>query len=80
VSTATTAQVWYSDQADGSVVVGLFNLGDGAAMVSAAFSAIGAGSTMKVRDLVSQTDLGASTTSYGASVPAHGSRLLRLTP
>jgi alpha-galactosidase len=80
VSTATTAQVWYSNQADGSVVVGLFNLGDGAAMVSAAFSAIGAGSTMKVRDLVSQTDLGASTTSYGASVPAHGSRLLRLTP
>jgi hypothetical protein len=35
---------------------------------------------MNVRDLVTHTDLGKATGSFGASLPTHASRLLRLTP
>jgi hypothetical protein len=73
-------QVWYSKQADGSIAVGLFNLGASTAQVSANFSAVGAASSMNVRDLVSHTDLGRSTTQFTATLATHASRLLRLTP
>jgi hypothetical protein len=80
VSTATNQQAWYSKQRDGSIVVGLFNFDSGAAQVSASFSAIGAASSMQVRDLVTHTDLGKSTGSFSATLATHASRLLRLTP
>jgi hypothetical protein len=80
VSAATMQQVWYSKQADGSIAVGLFNLGASTAQVSANFSAVGAASSMNVRDLVSHTDLGRSTTQFTATLATHASRLLRLTP
>jgi alpha-galactosidase len=80
VSTASTSQVWYSKQLDGSIVVGLFNFSSGSTQLTATFGQIGAGASMKVRDLVSQTDLGTSTTSFSATLPTHGSRLVRLTP
>jgi hypothetical protein len=80
VSAATNQQIWYSKQADGSIVVGLFNLDAGSVQVSADFSAVGAASSMSIRDLVTHTDLGRSTTRFAATLPAHASRLLRLTP
>jgi hypothetical protein len=80
VSTATNQQVWYSKQKDGSIVVGLFNFDSTSAQVTANFSAVGAASSMNVRDLVTHTDLGKSTNSFSATLATHASRLLRLTP
>jgi hypothetical protein len=79
VSTASNQQVWYTKQADGSIVVGLFNFGAVSAQVAATFSAVGAGTTMKVHDMISHADLGSSTGSFGATLPTHASRMLRLT-
>ena len=80
VSTATNQQVWYSKQKDGSIAVGLFNFDSTSAQVTVGFSAIGAAGSMNVRDLVTHTDLGKATGSFGATLPTHASRLLRLTP
>jgi alpha-galactosidase len=80
LSTASTSQVWYAKNADGSIHVGLFNLGSGTAQLSVKWSDVGAASTVKVRDLVTHQDLGAMPTSYSASLASHASRLLKLTP
>jgi hypothetical protein len=80
VSAATNQQVWFSKQKDGSIVVGLFNFDATSAQVTATFSAVGAASSMSVRDLVTHTDLGKSTNSFSATLATHASRLLRLTP
>jgi len=61
-------------------VVGLFNFGSASAQVTASFSAVGAASSMSVRDLVTHTDLGRSTGSFAATLATHASRLVRLTP
>jgi alpha-galactosidase len=79
VSTASNQQVWYSKQADGSIAVGLFNFDATSAQVTAKFSDVGASSTMSVHDMVSHTDLGQSSTSFSATLPEHGSRMLKLT-
>jgi alpha-galactosidase len=79
VSTSSNQQVWYSKQADGSIVVGLFNLDATSAKVTATFSVVGAGNTMNVRDLVTHTALGSSTGSFSATLATHASRMLRLT-
>jgi alpha-galactosidase len=80
VSTATNQQVWYTKNPDGSFIVGLFNLDASTATVTAKWSDVGAGSSMNVRDLWSQTNLGSMSASFSASVPSHGTRLLKLTP
>ena len=60
--------------------MGLFNLGATSAQVTANFSALGAASSMNVRDLVSHVDLGRSSTSFSATLATHASRMLKLTP
>ena len=60
--------------------MGLFNFDTGTAQVTARWSDIGAPSSVSVRDAVSHTDLGKMSTSFGASLPGHGSRMLILTP
>jgi hypothetical protein len=78
--TAGNLQVWKKQLADGSTVVGVFNLGSSAANISVPFTGLGLSGTASVRDLVSRTDLGTATGSWTASsVPAHGSRLIKLT-
>jgi hypothetical protein len=59
--TAGNLQVWKKQLADGSTVVGVFNLGSSAANISVPFSGLGLGGTASVRDLVSRTDLGTAT-------------------
>jgi alpha-galactosidase len=80
VSTAATAQVWYSKQKDGSIVVGLFNFGATSTQVSAKFSDVGASASMSVRDLVTHMDLGSMSGSFNATLPTHASRLLKFSP
>jgi alpha-galactosidase len=80
VSQATPQQVWFSRNTDGSYTVALFNLGDSAATVTANWSDLGFSGSASVRDLWSHTNLGSSTGHFTADLPAHGSRLLRVTP
>ncbi|HVV23889.1 MAG TPA: CBM35 domain-containing protein, partial [Pseudonocardiaceae bacterium] len=60
--------------------VALFNLGSTAAPVTANWADLGLSGTASVRDLWSHTSLGAANGDFGAVLPAHGSRLLRITP
>ncbi|HVY37570.1 MAG TPA: glycoside hydrolase family 27 protein [Polyangia bacterium] len=80
VSTGGNQQVWYAKRPDGTFAVGLFNFDSGSAQVTARWSDLGAPSSVAVRDAVSHTDLGRMSTSFGAMLPGHGSRLLVLTP
>ena len=80
VSTSTSQQVWAAHNPDGSVTVALFNLGSSTATVTAKWSDLGLSGSAAVRDLWSHTALGSFTGSFSASLPKHGSRLLRVTP
>ena len=80
VSQRTNQQVWYAKNSDGSYTVALFNLDSTAEPVVANWSDLGITGKASVRDLWSQRNLGAITGSFGATLPAHGSRLLRITP
>ena len=78
VSQASSQQVWWVQNADNTRTVALFNLGSSAATVTASFSNFGLSGSQLVRDMWSQTDLGAFSGSWSASVPAHGVRLIKL--
>ena len=80
VSQASDQQTWYTRNADGSVTVALFNLGGAPAAVTANWSDVGLSGKASVHDLWSHRDLGTSNGSLSATLPAHGSRLLRITP
>ncbi|WP_406447860.1 alpha-galactosidase [Streptomyces sp. NBC_00876] len=80
VDQLTDQQVWTVPNPDGSQTVALFNLGSASAKVTARFPDLGLAGPAAVRDLWSRTDLGTSTDAFSATVPAHGSRLLKVTP
>ncbi|CAG6391103.1 Alpha-galactosidase (modular protein) [Actinacidiphila cocklensis] len=73
-------QTWWAYNSDGTYTVGLFNLAGSAANVTATWSDLGFTGSATVRDVWSHTDLGSSNGSFTASVPSHGSRLLKVTP
>lgn len=72
-------QVWSAEQPDGSLAVGLFNLGGTAASVTAAWNKLGISGSADVRDVWAEKDLGPFTGSYQATVPSHGAALVRIT-
>jgi hypothetical protein len=80
VSQRSDQQVWYAKNSDGSYTVGLFNLGAATATVTANWNDLGITGSAGVRDLWSHSNLGSSSGSFSASLPTHGSRLLRITP
>lgn len=80
VDRTTQQQVWVAANGDGSYTVALFNLGGSAATVKANFSDLGFSGSATARDLWSHTDLGSFTGSFSATLNAHASRLLRVTP
>ena len=80
VSQNTDQQVWYARNADGSYTVALFNLGSSTATVTANWSDIGLSGPAQVRNLWTHTDTGTADGSVSASLPEHGSELLRITP
>ncbi len=80
MSQRTDQQVWYARNADGSYTVALFNLGSSTATVTANWSDIGLSGLARVRNLWTHTDIGTADGSISASLPEHGSELLRLTP
>jgi hypothetical protein len=73
-------QTWWAYNGDGTYTVGLFNLAGSTANVTANWSDLGFTGSATVRDLWSHTDLGTSGGSFTASLPSHGSRLLRVAP
>ncbi|MDQ2730670.1 MAG: NPCBM/NEW2 domain-containing protein [Armatimonadota bacterium] len=73
-------EVWARNLADGSMAVGLFNRGGEAAPVTAHWDDLELIGTQPVRDLWLHKDLGDSTDSFTATVPAHGAMLLKIGP
>jgi alpha-galactosidase len=65
-------QVWGRELADGSRAVGLFNLSDKAATVTAKWSDIGVSGKQVVRDLWRQQDVGTFDDQYETTVAPHG--------
>ena len=71
-------EVWAKPMEDGSLAVGLFNRGGGAATVVADWQALGLQGPRRVRDLWRQQDAGKATDRYETLVPRHGCALVRL--
>ncbi len=80
VSQTSDQQVWYAANPDGSYTVALFNLGAASAKVTASWSDLGIAGPAKVRDLWQHANLGNVKGAFSATLPAYGSRLLRITP
>ena len=78
VSKEGDLQVWAKPLADGGYAVGLFNLGEGSAKVTAKWSDIGVKGSHKVRDLWKHEDLGKMADQYTAEVPSHGVVMVKI--
>ncbi|MCX6627747.1 MAG: hypothetical protein NTW28_08975, partial [Candidatus Solibacter sp.] len=64
--------------ADGSMAVGLFNLGDGEREMAVSWQELGIEGRRRTRDVWRQKDAGAAAAEYKAVVPRHGVALVRL--
>jgi alpha-galactosidase len=71
-------EVWVRPLADGSMAVGIFNLGELPASGTVEFAALGLHGPREVRDLWRQKDLGRFSGSFATAIPRHGVRLLRI--
>jgi len=65
---------------DGTVAVGLFNLGDGSRKMAASLADLGLSGSQKVHDLWRQKEAGEMTDSLSHQVARHGVFLVRLSP
>jgi len=74
------ALVLSKPMADGSLAVGLFNLGEVAREMTATWEQLGLEGPCRVRDLWRQKDLGEADAAYTAKVNRHGVILIRLWP
>ncbi len=79
VSSTRTTQVWARPLADGAYAVALFNPGEAEAEIPVAWEDIHETGAFHVRDLWAHADRGHLWSGYGATVPAHGVVMLRLT-
>jgi len=66
--------------ADGSRVVGLFNISEAPRSIAVGSKEIGATSAMTVRDVWRQKDVGPFGASYTAEVPPHDVMMIRISP
>jgi alpha-galactosidase len=73
-------QVWVKEMADGSRVVGLFNLAKREQAVTVEWRKLGLGGAQRVRDLWRQQNLGVAADKFSAHVPRHGVVLIRVSP
>lgn len=71
-------QVWAKPLVDGSLAVGLFNLGEWEAPVSVLWSDLKIEGERTVRDLWRQKDIGKANDKFEARIPRHGAMLARL--
>jgi hypothetical protein len=80
ISQTSPQQTWFSKETDGSYVVALFNLASTPATVTATWSDLGFSGRANVRDLWTHTETAYQADGVTATLPAHGSRLLRVRP
>ncbi|MEV0175494.1 CBM35 domain-containing protein [Streptomyces sp. NPDC050803] len=80
VTPSDPQQVWAAKNPDGTYTVALFNLADAPAAVTADWSTLGFTGRAKVRDLWNHENLGTYRDRITQALPAHGSRLFRVTP
>jgi len=80
VSTEGDLRVYAKDLEDGSNAVGLFNLGDKEATVTAKWSDLKLSGKLNVRDLWRQKDLGQFDGQFQATVAPHGAELVKIQP
>ncbi len=78
ISSRNKLQVWMKPLADGSKAIGLFNLGDKAALVTASWPQLHEKGPQMVRDLWRQRNIGSASHRISAMVPPHGVILLRI--
>jgi alpha-galactosidase len=71
-------EVWARPLVNGDLAVGLFNRGDSAASIVAAWPDLKLSGKRKVRDLWQHKDLGSVADSFSAEVPSHGVVLVRI--
>jgi len=78
IPTRISSQLW-KKVIDGVTYAAVYNLGSSATNITVNWSSLGLSGTRTVRDLVARTDLGSFSNSWTAvNVPAHGSRLIRV--
>jgi alpha-galactosidase len=78
VAKTDDTRVYAKTLADGSMAVGLFNLGEIQNQVQVNWSDLGLKGRLHVRDLWRQKDLGKFANSFTATVPRHGVVLIRV--
>ena len=71
-------QVWSRELADGSRAVGLFNLGDAPAKVTAKWADLKTSGQKTVRDLWRQKDLGQFEGEFSLTVAPHGAEMIKV--
>lgn len=71
-------EMWARPLADGTIAVGLFNRGLGAARMTATWAELGLTGTQPVRDVWRLSDLPPAAREFSAIVPAHGTVLVRI--
>lgn len=71
-------QVWRVDNGDGTITIGLFNLNDKTASVSADLGYLGYSGPQPIRDLWCHKNLGTFSGSFSAVLAPHACRLVRI--
>jgi len=82
VKSANDLEVWAGELSKGAYAVLLFNRSTKQASITAHWTDIGIadGKAFTARDLWKHQDVGQFTSTYTATVPAHGVHMLKLTP
>jgi len=80
VITNGDSRIYVKDLEDGSKAVGLFNLGNQSASMTAVWSELGISGTQTVRDLWRQKNLGEFPTRFETTIAPHGVMLIRAIP
>lgn len=78
IARTDTTEVWARPLYDGTMAVGLFNLGRGTAKVTVKWSELGITGPQPVRDLWRQKDLGTQDRSFTAEVLPHAAWLVKV--
>jgi len=78
VSQATSQQVWWAKNTDGSYTVALFNLEAATANVTVKWSDLGLSGSHSIHDLWSHQNLGSFNSSFTSSLKTHASRLFTI--